>query len=189
MAAAQRSQRPVRAVQPVGDRVVGVGLGQRLAHGMDRAYDCMRDPSVFEISADDASSGPLDPIRDHKYALLVTFRRNGDPVPSPVWVAVDAAGRAYTQTSSRSGKVKRVRNDPTALIAASNVRGRPVGPILRAAVRILPREEWPHAEATLAGAFGLGRKLYQGIFPMRDEVVGYLEVVSDQTRRAADIKP
>jgi PPOX class probable F420-dependent enzyme len=82
---------------------------------MDRVYDRMRDPSVLRIRGDDATSGTLDPLRGHKYALLVTFRRNGDPVPSPVWIAVDAAGRAYTQTGAKSGKVKRIRNDPTAL--------------------------------------------------------------------------
>ncbi len=169
-----------RASAPSGSVVV-VGFGARLAYAMDRVYDRMRDPSVFRIGRHDASSGTFDTLRGCKYGLLVTFRRNGDPVPSPVWMAVDGEGRAYIQTGAKSGKVKRIRNDPLALIASSNVRGKPRGPVLGATARILPRQEWTHAEATLVAAFGLGRKLYQRAFPMGDEVVAYLEVtpVSD----------
>jgi PPOX class probable F420-dependent enzyme len=155
-----------------------VRLGERLAYGMDRVYDRMRDPSVFRITRADAVEGPLESLRGHKYGLVVTFRRSGAPVPSPVWMAVDEVGRVYVQTGAKSGKVKRLRHDPTALIAASNVRGRPQGPLLLATARVLPREEWPHAEATLAAAFGLGRKLYERIFPMGESVVAYVEVTA-----------
>jgi PPOX class probable F420-dependent enzyme len=162
---------------PVSDNVAAVGFGERMAYAMDRVYDRMRDPSVFRIQREDATAGTFDSLRGYKYGLLVTFRRNGDPVPSPVWMALDAAGRAYIQTGAKSGKVKRIRNDQTALIAASNVRGKPRGPLLLASALVLPREEWPHAEATLAAAFGLGRKIYQRAFPMSSEVAAYLQVV------------
>jgi PPOX class probable F420-dependent enzyme len=153
-----------------------VGLGDRLAYAMDRVYDRMRDPSTFRVGPEGAVSATFDVLRGRKYGLLVTFRRNGDPVPSPVWMAIDGEGRAYVQTGDKSGKVKRIRNDPSALLAASNVRGKPQGPVLRATARVLPREEWPHAEATLAAAFGLDRKLYQRVFPMGEAVLAYLEI-------------
>lgn len=161
--------------------VAVVGLGERLAKAMDRGYDRMRDPSVFRIGRDEAVGGTFHQLRGSKYGLLLTFRRNGEPVPSPVWMAVDSEGRVYVQTAAKSGKVKRIRNDPAVLIAASNMRGRPRGPVLRGTARVLPQEEWRHAEATLVEAFGLGRKLYQRAFPMGEGVLAYVEVAPEAT--------
>ncbi|HET6873510.1 MAG TPA: PPOX class F420-dependent oxidoreductase [Acidimicrobiales bacterium] len=153
-----------------------MGWGLRLAKLMDRGYDRMRHPDAFGIGTDDVVTGGFDDLRDSKYAVVVTFRRNGDTVPSPVWIAVDAAGRAYTKTGAHSGKVKRVRNDPRALVAPSTVRGRPKGPVRAGSARILPKEEWAHAEATMAASFGLGRQLYERLFPMSDEATAYIEI-------------
>jgi len=156
-----------------------VGFGERLAKLMDRGYDQVRDAAAFKIRTEDAVPGNLEGLRGHKYGVVVTFRRNGDPVPSPVWIAVDAAGRVYTKTGSHSGKVKRIGNDPRALVAPSTVRGRPTGPVRLGAARVLPKEEWPHAEATMAAAFGLGRRLYEGIFAMTDQATAYIEITPE----------
>lgn len=153
-----------------------MGLGVRLAKLMDRGYDRMRDRAAFRIRAEDAQPGDLDSMRARKYGVIVSFRRNGELVPSPVWVAIDAAGRAYTKTSSNSGKAKRIRNDPRVLVAASTVRGRPTGPIRAGRARVLAREEWPHAEATIASASGLGRRLYESLFHMSDDATAYIEI-------------
>ena len=156
-----------------------MGLGDRLGQGMDRLYDRLRDPSVFGIGRDDASAGTFDSLRGHKYGLVVTFRRNGQAVPSPVWMAVDDAGRAYMETGAWSGKVKRIRRDATTLVAASTVRGKPKGPVLRGKARVLPHDEWPHAEATLAGAFGVGRKIYRRFYKVSEETTAYVEVTPE----------
>jgi hypothetical protein len=143
---------------------------------MDQLYNRMRDPAAYRIRAEDAVSGSLDLLRGHKYGVLVSFRRTGVPVPSPIWMAVDSQGRAYVQTGRRSGKIKRIRNDSRVLMAASNVRGKPKGPVLSGTARILPMEEWAHAESTLASAFGLDRRLYLRVFHMSDDVLAYLEI-------------
>lgn len=159
-----------------------MGFGERMAYAMDRLYNRMRHPAAFKVRREDGVTGSFDQLRGHKYGLLVIFRRNGEPVPSPVWMAVDLQGRAYVQTGSKSWKVKRLRNDPTVLISASTVRGKPTGPVLIGSGRILPAAEAIHAESTLAAAFGLGRKLYMSIFPMSDDVVAYIEVIPAETR-------
>jgi PPOX class probable F420-dependent enzyme len=152
-----------------------MGLGQRLADGMNRMYDRMRDPAAFRVRPEDAEPGPLDRLRGHKYGLVVSFRGNGEPVPSPVWMAVDH-GRAYFRTASTTAKVKRIRREGRVLIAASSARGKPRGPIMEGRARVLPRDEWSHAEASLAAAFGPGRKLYEAVFRMPEEVTAYIEV-------------
>ncbi len=162
----------------------GMGVGERMAYAMDRLYNRMRHPAAFKVRRDDAVTASFEQIRGHKYGLLVSFRRNGEPVPSPVWIAVDSEGRAYVQTGAKSGKVKRLRNNSTVLISASTVRGRPTGPILLGNARILPADEIAHAETTLAAAFGVGRKLYMRIFPMTEDVVAYLEVSPPEVGRS-----
>lgn len=158
-----------------------VGLGERMAYAVHRFYNRMRHPAAFRVRLEDAVTAPLDALRGHKYGLLVTFRRNGEPVPSPVWMAVDSEGRAYVQTGAKSGKVKRLRNNPIALISTSTARGRPTSPVLLGKARILPADEAAHAETTLASTFGLGRKLYMLVFPMGPDVVAYIEVRPGET--------
>jgi hypothetical protein len=143
---------------------------------MGRLYNRARDPAAFRILAGDDVSGSLDSLRGHKYAVLVSFRRTGEPVPSPIWVAVDTQGRAYVQTGRASGKVKRIRNNSQVLIAASTARGKPTGPVLSGTARVLPKEEWAHSETTLASNFGLGRWLYLRAFRTSDDALAYVEI-------------
>lgn len=59
----------------------------------------------------------------HAYISLVTFRRSGAGVPTPVWFAV-RDGRIVVFSEARAGKVKRLRNDPRVRFAPCDVRGR-----------------------------------------------------------------
>jgi PPOX class probable F420-dependent enzyme len=143
---------------------------------MDKLCDRLRDPAAFKVRAEDATSGGLEALKGSQYALLVTFRKNGKLVPSPVWLAVDSAGRGYLATENMSGKVKRIRNDPEVLVAASTMRGRPKGPVLKAQARVLPKEEWSHAEDTLVAAYGIQRKVYSAVFRVAEAKQEYVEI-------------
>jgi hypothetical protein len=44
---------------------------------------------------------------------------------------------------------------------------------------VVPKEEWPHAENALVEAYGLGRKLYEGIFVGSKAPVAYIEVTPE----------
>jgi PPOX class probable F420-dependent enzyme len=56
------------------------------------------------------------------YISLATFRRDGRAVQTPVWFA-RRGERLYVFTENDAGKVKRLRNGPSARVAACNVRG------------------------------------------------------------------
>lgn len=148
----------------------------RLARLSDRTFDRLRDQRAFTLTEDTAVDGNFDSLRGQKYAVVVTFRRQGDPVPSPLWFGVDEAGHAYIKTRRDAGKVKRLRNDSRALLAVSNARGKPKGPAIRSTGRVLPREEWPHAEETLAAAYGIGRRISERLLGGPDEMAGYIEI-------------
>ena len=149
---------------------------ERMARLFNRMYDALRDKRAFTITEDDAVEGNFESLRGHKYAVVVTFRRSGEAVPSPVWFGLDDEGRAYLHTLYNAGKVKRIRNDPRALIVASNARGKPIAPALEGSARVLPKEEWAHAEAALAGAYGLGRKIFQRTFGGPEDMGAYIEI-------------
>ena len=74
-------------------------------------------------------------LRREKYIDLVTFRKSGAPVHTPVWFAEDA-GRLYIMTRSDSGKAKRLRNNPRVEVAPSTIRGRVKGPSVSGIVTV-----------------------------------------------------
>ena len=63
-------------------------------------------------------------ISDEKYVATTTFRRSGTPVPTPTWIVALDGDRVGFWTSSKSGKYKRLRNNPRILLQAADARGR-----------------------------------------------------------------
>ncbi|MCT2591350.1 PPOX class F420-dependent oxidoreductase [Streptomyces sp. N2-109] len=62
-------------------------------------------------------------LADSPYVSLVTHRRGGTPVPTPVWAAEDG-GELLVWTRDDSGKVKRLRHDARVTVTPCDVRGR-----------------------------------------------------------------
>lgn len=127
-----------------------------------------------EISAA-PRTGSIAEIRASKRSLLVTYRRDGTPVPTPVWAA-EADGRLYVRTERAAGKVKRLRNDPRLLVAPCTVRGKPLGAPFEATARVLPQAEEPIGERALATRYGLGRALFEWAMDVMRVDMGYLEI-------------
>jgi hypothetical protein len=89
-------------------------------------------------------------FRHQRTIVLVTFKRDGTAVPTPVSIAVDDDPHVgYVRTWSTAGKAKRLHRDPHVLIAPSTVRGRVTGPEAPATARLLAGAEAEHARALL----------------------------------------
>ncbi|WP_405406285.1 PPOX class F420-dependent oxidoreductase [Streptomyces sp. NBC_01104] len=58
-----------------------------------------------------------------EYVSLTTYRKDGTPVATPVWAAVDG-GELFVWTKTDSWKVKRLRNDNRVRVTVCDVRGR-----------------------------------------------------------------
>lgn len=63
-------------------------------------------------------------IADEKYIAFTTFRRTGEAVTSPVWIAPLDDGRCGFWTSSGSGKAKRLAHTGRVTLQPSDARGR-----------------------------------------------------------------
>jgi len=64
----------------------------------------------------------FEQLAAERYISLVTFRRNGNGVPTPIWVAA-ADGKLYAVTNGTSVKMKRLKADDKVRLAACDARG------------------------------------------------------------------
>ena len=82
----------------------------------------------------------LEGFVHQRTVLLTTHRRNGDPVATPVNIAVEG-DRAFIRTYDKSGKARRIRNNPIVQIAPSTFRGKTTGTPMRLKARLLDDDE------------------------------------------------
>ncbi|MEO7131031.1 MAG: PPOX class F420-dependent oxidoreductase [Dermatophilaceae bacterium] len=68
------------------------------------------------------SSNALDLVAEQTYVSLTTFRRSGDPVATPVWIARDGDELLVISVDG-AGKTKRLRNNPNVELRPCDIRG------------------------------------------------------------------
>jgi PPOX class probable F420-dependent enzyme len=146
----------------------------------NRFYAWIR-PADASLVPDQAATR-WDPatVRGHKYCLLMSRRRDGEMVGTPVWFGL-ADGGLYFRTDRDTGKVRRIRRDPAVLVAMCGARGHRTTPFMAGRARILDDDGARRAEAALQEKYGWGRRVYQRFFASRDAV--YVEVTSAEMLR------
>ena len=87
------------------------------------------------------------------FVSITTFRRDGTPVATPMWV-VESDGLLYLWTGSQTGKVKRIRNNPEVTLAPCTRGGRVTGVAVPATARILPMGERPQLWPAFPAKYG-----------------------------------
>jgi len=114
-------------------------------------------------------------LKGHRYLNLTTFRKSGVPVVTTVWFVADN-DKAYVWTAKDSGKVKRIRNNPTVQIAPSTRLGRPRSPIAPATARILSSTEQAEVQAVMDHRYGLLKNFFALIWRLQGREQVYLEI-------------
>jgi uncharacterized protein len=161
-----------------------MALKERIADASYWLYGRVRDRAAFESAAQPGTASDFSGLVGQKYALLVTFRRDGTPVPTPVWFALLDDRRLIMSTEERTAKVRRLRRDPRARIFPSDPRGKPVGPGVEGTARILAApEECERAEEALDRQYGRMRRIYERLMTPEGATV-YIEVAA--TERSPD---
>ncbi|GAB2758132.1 PPOX class F420-dependent oxidoreductase [Streptomyces bullii] len=110
---------------------------------------------------------PLDRLGAGKYLLLTTYRGNGTPVATPVWVVRDGDGLGVW-TAGDSWKVKRIRGRADVLVGPCDLRGNPTG------------EQLP-GTAEICDAATTAR--YRRLIARKYGVVGRLSLLGSRLRR------
>ncbi len=93
-----------------------------------------------------------------QFVCLTTFRRDGTPVGTAVWIVGDG-DHLYVWTGANTGKVKRVRNNPAVTIAPCTRGGKPTGPAGPAQATIVAPKDQPQVWAKFTAKYGLGLRL------------------------------
>ncbi|MFJ5840692.1 PPOX class F420-dependent oxidoreductase [Streptomyces shenzhenensis] len=111
----------------------------------------------------------LDRLGGGAYLLVTSYRKDGSPVGTPVWVVRDGDALGVW-TVADSWKVKRIRRRADVLVGPCDVRGRPTG------------EQVP-ATAEVVDAATTAR--YRGLIARKYGVVGRLTLLGSRLRRGA----
>jgi len=117
-------------------------------------------------------SGDLEDFQRRKYCVLVTYRKSGDAVPSPLWFGV-GNGKPYVHTTGF--KVKRIERNPHVRVAPSTFRGRPLGPPVEGTARLLTSATDSDAERWIQANYRWARRLYYRVQHLSEAGV-YVEV-------------
>lgn len=105
-----------------------------------------------------ADNSRLEELAKHKYINLETYRKNGQPVSTPVWFMIDN-GLVYVVTSADTGKAKRLRNNPAVRIMPSGFRGEPKGEWIEGKARFAEGAEAERAIQLRKKKYGLQARL------------------------------
>ncbi|MET7287950.1 PPOX class F420-dependent oxidoreductase [Streptomyces sp. NPDC005573] len=105
-----------------------------------------------------------------KYLLVTSFRKDGTPVATPVWVVPDG-GALGVWTAADSWKVKRIRRRADVLVGPCDVRGNPTG------------DQVP-ADAVIADAATTAR--YRDLVARKYGIVGRLTLFGSRLRRGLE---
>ncbi len=97
-------------------------------------------------------------FKGQKYINIETYRRNGQPVRTPVWFVEDN-GILYVHTDDNTGKVKRIGRNSKVRIAICNFRGNPKGEWIDAKAELMPASEVDKYYSLIRKKYGLQARL------------------------------
>ncbi|MEU0245554.1 PPOX class F420-dependent oxidoreductase [Streptomyces sp. NPDC006235] len=107
---------------------------------------------------DDSAPADLDDLGAGKYLLITSYRRNGTPVATPVWVVRDGDALG-AWTPAESWKVKRIRNRADVLVGPCDLRGNPTGEQLPATAEICDAATTARYRQLIARKYGITGRL------------------------------
>jgi uncharacterized protein len=104
-------------------------------------------------------------LADERYMLLTTFRRDGTPVATPVWVTHYHEQSVAFWTSSGSGKAKRLAHTQRVTVQPSDARGRvkPRTEAVGATARVVSGEELEEIRKLVIAKYGFQTKLTKAL--------------------------
>ncbi|GAA1944306.1 PPOX class F420-dependent oxidoreductase [Kitasatospora viridis] len=120
----------------------------------------------------------LEQLGNGKYLLVTSYKKDGTPVPTPVWVVRDGASLGVW-TVADSWKAKRIRRRPDVLVGPCDVRGQATGDPVPATAELVDPAPYRRLLARKYGLVGrlvmLGSRLRRGA----DGMVGIRITLTD----------
>jgi uncharacterized protein len=98
--------------------------------------------------------GAMADLGQPRYISITTYRRDGSPVATPVWVTA-SGGRLYVWTGAQTGKARRIRRNPEVTVAPCTARGVLTGPQVAASAQVVPMADRPDIWPLFLAKYGL----------------------------------
>ncbi|NJN18437.1 MAG: PPOX class F420-dependent oxidoreductase [Oscillochloris sp.] len=114
-------------------------------------------------------------LQGQQYMNLITIRKSGAKVSTPVWFAVDG-DRCYVVSQDNAGKVKRIRNNPQVEFEPSDGRGQSRGPSSSGRAVILDQSAAAPADNALRAKYGWMYRAFGLFWRVRRITAVYLEI-------------
>jgi uncharacterized protein len=140
-----------------------------------RFLDRMRHRDAFRVAREQGAAPDFEGLQGAHHCLFVTFKRSGEPVPTPVLFGLED-GKLYLRTEPHVGKVRRLKNDPHVRVGPCNWRAKPKGPMTEGTARVLPNEENERTYDALRRNYTFGQRLYESSVDRMPVELVYVEV-------------
>jgi PPOX class probable F420-dependent enzyme len=135
-------------------------VAKKLRRLMFRGMDKMRHRGAFDVAAMTPTGTGFTGFDKTRQIVLVTFKRSGEAMPSPIYHGV-ADGKLYVRTDASTGKVKRLRNNPRVVVVPCTLRGKPKGQAVAGTAQILPESEYARVDRVIAANWSPPIKVFE----------------------------
>jgi uncharacterized protein len=174
--ARRRRAKAHRQAARAGSGQPALPLPSRIMAQQYKLYDRMRHTRAFEVAREQGTARDMAAFQGARQALIVTFKRSGEPVPTPVNFGLSDEGKLYFRSEPHVAKVRRLRRDPHVRVCPCNSRGKPLGPLVEGQARVLPNSENERAYSVIASNWSPGTRLMERFFDRIDVPMAYVEV-------------
>jgi PPOX class probable F420-dependent enzyme len=147
---------------------------------MDLSYPlmkAMRSRQALEAGRRPATGTDFEELRSFRQAIVVSYRRSGEPMPTPINHAISADGKLYFRSEPHMGKMKRIRNNPRVLVVPCTFRGKPRGAAAEGIARELSGAEAERASELIKSNWGAVMRPYERGLDLLGVQEVYVEVV------------
>jgi uncharacterized protein len=112
-------------------------------------------------------------LSKHQYINLETYRKNGKGVTTPVWFTIDDE-RILVVTGNKTGKIKRLKNNPKVRVVPSGIRGQPKGEWLTGKAVLTDSAQLEHALNLRIKKYGFKARLSRLFSRTKGDLVGII---------------
>ena len=114
----------------------------------------------------------LEEIESHKCISLETYKKNNQPVKTPVWFVIKD-DLIYVVTRDQTGKAKRLRNNQQVKIATCNFKGKVSGQWVSGIAKILTEEQTREVVMWRDKKYGFMAKIAKFLSKSKGELLAF----------------
>ena len=115
---------------------------------------------------------PLEEIDSEKCISIETYRKNNEPVKTPVWFVIKN-NLIYVLTRNKTGKIKRLRNNQKVKIATCSYKGKIIGNWREGTATILTDEQTKEVAKWRNKKYGFMAKVAQFFSKSKGELISF----------------